>query len=209
MSEAVLELVRTSPDPEHLSAFLDVRDRLLRIAQRVIGRETGADDVVQDAWLRWDRTDRSTVRNVPAFLCRTTTLLAINATQTAQARHRSTTGQWPAESPDPSDGPATVVERAEEVRAAMLLLVERLTPREQCAYVLREAFAYPHRQIGDVLGMTEVNARQLTRRARVRLSAGRSRPASPAEQLRLLGAFLEVARTGNPAALADLARDPR
>jgi RNA polymerase sigma factor (sigma-70 family) len=199
----------TPPDPEHLSEFLDVRDRLLRIAQRVIGRETGADDVVQDAWLRWNRTDRSTVSNVPAFLCRTTTLLAINAIQTAHVRHRSATGQWPTERPDPGDGPATVVERAEEVRAAMLLLVERLTPREQCAYVLREAFAYPHRQIGDMLGMTEVNARQLIRRARVRLGAGHRRQPSPAEQLRLLGAFLEVASTGNPAPLADLARDPQ
>ena len=91
----------------------------------------------------------------------------------------------------------------------MLLLVERLTPRERCAYVLREAFAYPYRQIGDVLGMTEANARQLIRRSRVRLAAGHARPASPAEQLSLLGAFLEVGRTGNPAALAELARDPQ
>lgn len=193
---------------EHLSDFLDVRDRLLRIAKRVIGRETGADDVVQDAWLRWDRTDRSTVRNPAAFLCRTTTLLAINATQTAHVRHRSATESSPAERPDPGDGPATVVERADEVRAAMLLLVERLTPRERCAYVLREAFTYPYREIGDVLGMTEANARQLIRRSRVRLAAGSSRQASPAEQLSLLRAFLEVASTGNPAALADLARDP-
>jgi RNA polymerase sigma-70 factor (ECF subfamily) len=198
----------TLPDPEHLSDFLDVRDRLLRIAQRVIGRETGAEDIVQDAWLRWHRTDRSTVRNVPAFLCRTTTLLAINATQTAHVRHQSATGPWPVERPDPGDGPATIVERAEEVRSAMLLLVERLTPRERCAYVLREAFAYPHRDIGDVLGMTEANVRQLVRRARMRLSADGGRPASPVEQLRLLGAFLEVARTGNPAALANLAREP-
>ena len=98
---------------------------------------------MQDAWLRWTRTDRSSVRNAPAFLCRTTTLLAINATQTAHVRHQSATGLSPAERADPGDGPATIVERAEEVRAAMLLLVERLTPREQSAYVLREAFAYP------------------------------------------------------------------
>lgn len=199
----------TPPNPDHLSDFLDVRDRLLRIAKRVIGRETGADDIVQDAWLRWNRTDRSTVRNVPAFLCRTTTLLAINATQTAHVRHQSATGLSPAERPDPGDGPATVVERAEEVRAAMLLLVERLTPRERSAYVLREAFAYPYREIGDVLDMTEANARQSIRRSRVRLAAGHARPASSAEQLSLLGAFLEVARTGNPAALADLANDPQ
>ncbi|MCM4078893.1 sigma-70 family RNA polymerase sigma factor [Paractinoplanes hotanensis] len=197
----------TPPSPEHLSDFLRVRSRLLRIAQRVIGREAGAEDIVQDAWLRWNRTDRSVVRNVPAFLCRTTTMLAINATQTAHVRHQSLSAPWAMDRPDPADGPATVVERAEEVRAAMLLLVQRLTPRERCAYVLREAFDYPHRQIADVLGMTEVNARQLIRRARIRLRAGRDRPASSAEQLRLLGAFLEVAGTGDPAALADLARD--
>jgi RNA polymerase sigma-70 factor (ECF subfamily) len=216
MSENVLELAgpvvrrrpaSRPPNLEHLSDFLGVRDRLLRVAQRVIGRETGAEDVVQDTWLRWDRTDRSAVRNVPAFLCRTTTLLAINATQTAHVRHRSS-ASWAADRPDAADDPATVVERAEEVRAAMLLLVERLTPRQRCAYVLREAFAYPHRQIADVLGMTEANTRQLIRRARVRLATGSGRPASPAEQLSLLGAFLEVARTGDPAALADLAREP-
>lgn len=195
------------PDPEHLSDFLDVRDRLLRIAKRVIGRETGADDIVQDAWLRWDRTDRGIVRNPAAFLCRTTTLLAINATQTAHARHQGATGLSPAERPDPGDGPAAVVERAEEVRAAMMLLVERLTPRERCAYVLREAFAYPYREIGDVLGVTEANARQSIRRSRVRLASGHARQASPAEQLSLLRAFLEVSRTGNPAALAGLARE--
>jgi RNA polymerase sigma-70 factor (ECF subfamily) len=177
------------------------------VAQRVIGHETGAEDIVQDAWLRWDRTDRSAVRNVPAFLCRTTTLLAINATQTAQMRHQSSAGPWAMDRPDPADDPATVAERAEEVRAAMLLLVQRLTPRERSAYVLREAFAYPHRQIAEVLGMTEVNVRQLIRRARVRLSADSDRQASPVEQLQLLGAFLEVASTGDPAALADLARD--
>ncbi|MEU8609559.1 sigma factor-like helix-turn-helix DNA-binding protein [Actinoplanes sp. NPDC048791] len=196
------------PDAEHLSEFLGVRDRMLRIAQRVIGRESGADDVVQDAWLRWDRTDRSTVRSVPAFLCRTTTLLAINVTQTAHERHRGSAASWAWEPPDPGDDPATVVERAEEIRAAMLLLVERLTVRERCAYVLREAFAYPYREIGSLLGTTEVNARQLVRRARVRTRTDSGRRATPAEQLELLGAFKEVARTGNPAALADLARDP-
>jgi RNA polymerase sigma-70 factor (ECF subfamily) len=196
----------TPQSPDHLADFLGVRDRLLRIAQRVLGRETGAEDVVQDAWLRWDRTDRSAVRNVPAFLCRTTTLLAINATQTAHMRHRSSAGSWAMDRPDSTGDPATVVERAEEVRAAMLLLVERLAPRERCAYVLREAFAYPHRQIADVLGLTEVSVRQLIRRARVRLGTDTGRHGSPAEQLELLGAFLEVARTGDPAALADLAR---
>ncbi|MBY8870703.1 sigma-70 family RNA polymerase sigma factor [Micromonospora sp. PLK6-60] len=199
---------RPRAHPPHLADFLDVRDRLLRIAGRIVGDETDAEDVVQDAWLRWDRSDRGEVRNVPAFLYRTTTLLSINAIQTAHVRHRSAAPAWQVERPDRGDDPTVVVERAEELRAALRLLVERLAPRERAAYLLREAFGFPHRQIGAALGLTDANARQLLRRARVRLTAATGGPASPVEQLRLLAAFGEVARTGDPAALVEVAREP-
>ncbi|MEV6923631.1 sigma-70 family RNA polymerase sigma factor [Dactylosporangium sp. NPDC051485] len=205
---ALRTTARPDVRPDHLAEFIDVRDRLLCIARRIVGNRSDAEDVVQDAWLRWDHTDRGAVHDVPAFLCRTTTLLSINAIQTAHVRHQSPTGVWPANWPDRGDDPVAVVERMEELRAAMLLLIERLTPRERSAFVLREAFGYPHRQIGDVLSLTETNARQLIRRARVRLAADPGRPASPAEQLRLLTAFRKVARTGDPSALADIAKDP-
>src|SRR5690349_18328304 len=117
--------------------FLDVRDRMLRIARRITAGRTDADDVVQDAWLRWNRTDRETVRDVPAFLCHTTANLAINAIQTAHVRHRSP--MTLAERPGGVD-PATVVERADETRAVLRLLDERLTPRERKAFVMREAY---------------------------------------------------------------------
>ncbi|BCJ61794.1 sigma-70 family RNA polymerase sigma factor [Micromonospora endophytica] len=198
----------TQAHPDHLADFLDVRDRLLRIARRIVGDRSDAEDVVQDAWLRWHRTDRTAVRNVPAFLCRTTTLLSINATRTAHVRHRNPADSWSVEPVDPGDDPATVVERTEELRAAIRLLVERVTPRERCAYLLREAFGYPHRQIGELLGLTEANARQLTRRARARLAGDRGAPASPVEQLRLLAAFAEVTRTGDPAALVRAVNAP-
>jgi RNA polymerase sigma factor (sigma-70 family) len=184
---------------------MDVRDRLLRIARRIVGGESDAEDVVQDAWLRWHLTDRSAVRNVPGFLCRTTARLSINAIQTAHVRHQSSAGRWPVDRPDLADDPAVLSARTDDLRAAVRLLVERLTPRERSAYVLREAFGYPHREIGDVLGLTEANARQLIRRARVRIRVEHGRTASPVDQLRLLGAFLEVARTGDPGALGELA----
>jgi RNA polymerase sigma-70 factor, ECF subfamily len=148
--------------------FLDVRDRMLRIARRITAGRTDADDVVQEAWLRWNRTDRATIRDVPAFLCHTTTNLAINAIQSAHVRHRGALP--PAERAGGLD-PATVVERADDVRTAMRILDERLTPRERRAFVMREAYGYPHRQIGDALGMTEANTRQMLRRARAKLDS--------------------------------------
>jgi RNA polymerase sigma factor (sigma-70 family) len=200
MSEAVLER------PAHLDDFLELRDRLLHTARRIVGGESEAEDVVQDAWLRWDHTDRSVVRNVPAFLTSTTTRLSINAIQTAYVRHRSSPGEWPVERPDRGSDPAVQIERTEDLRAALVVLAERLTPRECAAFVLREAFGFPHRQIGEALGLTEANTRQLVRRARTRLADGRAKPTPSADQLRLLAAFLEVNRTGDPAALAALAR---
>jgi len=200
MSEAVLER------PAHLDDFLELRDRLLHTARRIVGGESEAEDVVQDAWLRWDHTDRSVIRNVPAFLTSTTTRLSINAIQTAYVRHRSSPGEWPVERPDRGSDPAVQIERTEDLRAALVVLAERLTPRECAAFVLREAFGFPHRQIGEALGLTEANTRQLVRRARTRLADGRAKPAPSADRLRLLAAFLEVNRTGDPAALAALAR---
>ncbi|WP_127505628.1 sigma-70 family RNA polymerase sigma factor [Actinoplanes solisilvae] len=200
MSEAVLER------PAHLDDFLEVRDRLLHTARRIVGGESDAEDVVQDAWLRWDHTDRTVIRNVPAFLTSTTTRLSINAIQTAYVRHRGSPGEWPVERADRGADPAEQLERTEELRAALLVLVERLTPRECAAFVLREAFGYPHRQIGEALGLTETNTRQLVRRARTRLNEGRGKPAASNDRVRLLAAFLVVSRTGDPAALALLAR---
>jgi RNA polymerase sigma factor (sigma-70 family) len=190
-----------------LADFLDVRDRLLGIATRILGMTGDAEDVVQDAWLRWDRTDRSVVRNANAFLSLTTARLSVGVTRSAHARHRSSF-ELPVEPPDPDTDPVVAVERAEGLRKALLMLVERLTPRERVAYVLREAFGYSHREIGDVLGFSEANARQVMRRARVRLNEHADRPTSSAAQRRLLGAFLQLAHTGNAGALADVAQDP-
>ncbi|MEU4426430.1 sigma factor-like helix-turn-helix DNA-binding protein [Actinoplanes sp. NPDC024001] len=195
--------MRVITTDDGLRDFLGVRDRLLRIARGIAGPD--AEDVVQEAWLRWNGTDRSVVRDAPAFLSRTTTRLSITRIQSAYSRHQSAVGLWPVESGPTADDPAALVVEAEQVRAAIALLVSCLAPRERVAYLLREAFALPHRQIAGLLGITEAHARQLIRRARVRLEAEAGERVAPDEHLGLLTAFAEVSRTGDPAALVGLA----
>ncbi|GAA0448790.1 hypothetical protein Ade02nite_61630 [Paractinoplanes deccanensis] len=193
----------TTTIDDGLHDFLGVRDRLLRIARGIAGPD--AEDVVQDAWLRWNGTDRTVVRDAPAFLSRTTTRLSLTRTQTAYARHQSPVGLCP---PDPGgrgDDPAALAVAADELRGAMALLLARLGPRERVAYLLREAFALPYRQIAGLLGVSEAHARQLTRRARARLAAPGDGQVSSVDQHGLLAAFSEVSRTGDPAALVSLA----
>lgn len=184
------------PDSD-LAAFEDVRPRLFGIAYRMLGSVAEAEDVVQDAWLRWQGTDRRAVRNPAAFLTTTTTRLAINATTSAHARRETYIGPWLPEPVDTGADPALGAERAEALETAVLLLLEKLGPTERAAYVLREAFGYSYREIADVLDTSEVNARQVARRAREHLDSERSAPASPAQQRRLLESFVAAARVGD------------
>lgn len=184
------------PDTD-VSAFEDVRPRLFGIAYRMLGSVVEAEDVVQDAWLRWQGTDRREVRNPAAFLTTTTTRLAINATTSAHARRETYIGPWLPEPVDTSADPALGAERAEALETAVLLLLEKLGPTERAAYVLREAFGYSYREIADVLDVSEANARQIARRAREHLESERSAPASPAQQRRLLESFVAAARVGD------------
>lgn len=184
-------------DEGALDAFLSVRSRLFGIAYRMLGSATEAEDVVQEAWVRWQGTDRSVVRNPAAFLTTTVTRLAINAATSARARRETYVGPWLPEPVDTSDDPALGAERAEALEIATLVLLERLAPVERAVYVLREAFDYPYRRIAEILEVTEPNARQLVTRARTHLAEHRRTPADPAAHRRLLDAFLAAARDGD------------
>ena len=190
----------TCPD-DGLPTFLRTRPRLFGIAYRMLGRVAEAEDIVQDAWLRWQTTDRSRVRNPPAFLVATTTRLAINVRQSARARRETGAGSCLPEPADTATDPGVKAERREALRVAMLLLMEKLLPTERAAYVLREAFNYPYREIADILRVREANARQLVTRAREHLSGERRAPVNPVEHQRLLHAFVAAARTGDLARL--------
>jgi RNA polymerase sigma-70 factor (ECF subfamily) len=163
------------------ASFQTVRPRLFGIANRVLGGAADADDVVQDTWIRWQGTDRRVVRDATAFLATSTTRLAINVTQSDRARRETYAGPRLPEPVDPEADPAVAVEQAESVELALRMLSEKLSPTERATFVLREAFDYPYRQISQVLGVSEANARQLVTRARLHLSGERRRPVSAAE----------------------------
>jgi len=186
-----------------LSAFETARPRLFGIAYRMLGSVAEAEDVVQDVWTRWQSTDRRVVREPQAFLTTTTTRLAINVLQSARTRRQTYIGPWLPEPVDTSADPTLGAERGEALELAVLVLLERLSPTERAAFVLREAFDYPYKQIAEVLHVEEANARQLVTRARQRVADGRRARVFNAEQARLLQAFIAAARAGD---LAELER---
>ena len=184
--------------------FSAARPQLFGIAYRILGSVAEAEDVVQEAWLRWQKTDRADIREPAAFLATTTTRLAINTAQSARVRRETYIGPWLPEPVDTGHDPQLGAERAEALEMAVLFLLEKLNPVERAAYVLREAFDYPYSRIADILDSSEANARQLVSRARKHLAAEHREPASPGAHRRLLEVFLEAAQTGNLPVLEDL-----
>lgn len=191
-------------DDDGLPAFLTARPRLFGIACRMLGSAAEAEDIVQDVWVRWQTTDRSLVRNPPAFLVATATRLAINVLQSARARRETAVGPRLPEPADTRADPGLGTERGEALNLAVLVLMEKLSPTERAAYVLREAFNYPYREIADVLGIEEANARQVVTRARGHVSDGRQARVSAVEQRQLLEAFIAAATTGDLTGLEGL-----
>ncbi|MFJ8027879.1 RNA polymerase sigma-70 factor [Streptomyces sp. NPDC096311] len=184
--------------------FMEARPHLFGIAYRVLGSVVEAEDIVQDAWLRWQNTNRADISEPTAFLATVTSRLAINLAQSAPKRRESYVGPWLPEPVDTRVDPQLGAERAEALDLAVLHLMERLNPVERAAYVLREAFDYPYKRIADILETSEANTRQLVSRARKRLAAERREPVSPAAHRRLLEVFLSAAQTGNLSVLEDV-----
>jgi RNA polymerase sigma-70 factor (ECF subfamily) len=187
-----------------VSIFTGLRPRLFGIAYRMLGSVSEAEDLVQEVWLRWQTTDRSVVNNPGAFLATTTTRLAINELQSARMRRETYVGPWLPEPVDTSADPILGAERGEALELAVLMLMEKLTPHERAAYVLREAFDYPYPQIATILQSTEPAVRQLVSRARKHIVGGRKIPVPETAQRQLLATFLEAARVGDLATLETL-----
>ncbi|MGK8485471.1 RNA polymerase sigma-70 factor [Nocardia asiatica] len=181
------------------------RPRLFALAYRMLGSATEAEDAVQETYLRWDGADRAQIRSAEAWL--TTALVNLCRTWLVSARARRETyvGPWLPE-PVPTArgelGPLETVEERELVSLALLAALERLTPVERAVFVLREAFGYAHREIADMLDVTETNCQQIFRRASRRVREGRTRFAIPAEHANeLVERFLKAARDGDIEAL--------
>jgi RNA polymerase sigma-70 factor (ECF subfamily) len=187
-----------------MAVFSSVRPRLFGIAYRMLSSATEAEDLVQETWLRWQTCDRAAVVDPGAFLATTTTRLAINALQSARVRRETYIGPWLPEPVDTSADPYLGAERGEALELAALLLMEKLTPNERAAYVLREAFDYPYGQIADILRLSQPAVRQLVSRARTRMTEKRRTPVTRAARRELLTRFVVAARTGDMAALERL-----
>lgn len=149
-----------------VETFGMVPPRLFGIAYRMLGSVAEAEDIVQETWLRWQATDRHIVDTPPAILATITTRLSMNQAQSARARHETYIGPWLPDPIDTSANPELGAERGEALEYAVLLLLEKLTPAERAAYVLREAFDYPYQQIAEIVQSSEPATRQLVGRAR-------------------------------------------
>jgi len=194
-----------SSDLEHAAqVFLLVRPRLFGITYRMLGTAAEAEDLVQEVWLRWQTTDRSVVIDPPAFLATTAVRLSINSLTSARRRRETYIGPWLPEPIDICADPSLGAERNQALSLAVLLLLEKLTPTERAAYVLREAFDYAYSRIAEILELTESNVRQLVSRARKHIADSRRTPSTKTEQQRLLTAFITAAQQGDVAALESL-----
>lgn len=185
-------------------AFEGARRRLFGIAYRMLGSVADAEDILQDVWIRWQGTDRAAIAEPAAFLTTITTRLSINVLQSARVRRETYIGPWLPEPVNTEDDPALGAERGEALQYAVLLLLEKLTPTERAAYVLREALESLYDRIADIVQTTPAAARQLVSRARKHLASERQAPAPAGDQRRLLDAFLAAAQRGDVSQLEAL-----
>ncbi|MFB7394058.1 RNA polymerase sigma-70 factor [Streptomyces sp. NPDC056191] len=196
--------------------FEEHRSMLLGVAYRMLGRAADAEDVVQEAWLRWTAEDRTEVREPRAFLVRITARLAIDRLRQAQARRESYVGPWLPEPVVTDFGPTApdTAERAllaDSVSLAVLVVLESLSPLERAVFVLREAFGFPYAEIATALDRSEAAVRQLAGRARRHVDEGKPRyDVDPTERRDLTERFLTAAAGGDLGGLlALLAPDVR
>ncbi|WP_255954305.1 RNA polymerase sigma-70 factor [Streptomyces odontomachi] len=194
------------------------RPRLFSLAYRMLGSAAEAEDAVQDAYLRWGHrphpsgsgagAEREGIEQPAAWLTTVLTRLCLNRLTSARARRERYVGPWlpePVLTADGALGPLESVEQRDAVSTALLLLLERLTPVERAVYVLREAFAYSHREVAETLDLSEANARQLYRRATAHVAAPERRFSAEPERLRaLVESFLAAARDGDLSRLETL-----
>jgi len=187
-------------------SFETLRNYLFAIAYRMLGSVMEAEDIVQEAWLRWDRTDQSAVQNPKPFLAKTVTRLCLDRLKSAQARREQYVGEW---LPEPltatqSDNlgslaePETTVELAESLSFAFLHMLERLNPAERAVFLLREVFDYDYPTIAEIVGKQEAACRQLLRRAKSSVAADRPKfDTTLAEHEQILAQFATACLSGS------------
>lgn len=198
-------------DAAAVTRFEAGRARLASLAYRLLGSAADAEDTVQEAFLRWQAADRDRIEVPEAWLTTIVTHLALDRLRSAQARRERAVGAWmpePLLDGDPMLGPAETAVQRESVTLAVLTLMERLSPVERAAYVLREAFAYGHAEIAAMLGISESASQQHVHRARRRIgTAPRDAGIDPAAARRVVEAFVAAAASGRTERLVALLTD--
>jgi len=189
------------PPDEATTIFEAQRPRLLRLAYRMLGSVSEAEDVVQDAWLRWQRADRADIESPPAFLSRVVTRLCLDAMKSARARRETYFGTWLpepiAEEPDALDH--------DDLTLTLMLALERLSPLERVAFLLHDVFGVALDDVAGTLGREAPAVRQLAVRARKHVQEARPRfPVASDEGERIAAAFFDATRRGDVQALGRL-----
>lgn len=184
----------------HLDIFLQHRSLLLSIAYRMLGSLADAEDMLQETFLRWRNTSSADVQAPKAFLVTVITRLCINQLQSARVQREQYVGEWLPEPvvTAPGDDPSQVFQIDESLSLAFLVLLERLNPIERAVFLLREVFAYEYSEVGEVVGQSQVNCRQIFRRARLNIKKMQPRfDPSPKKKEELLKEFLEAVSRGD------------
>lgn len=192
--------------PPSAEAFEAERSHLVSVAYRMLGSVAEAQDVVQEAWLRYTRASDQDIRDLRGWLTTVTGRLCLDVLKSARVSREAYTGEWlPEYFVDPDAGPAAQAEQSEQVGLALLVVLERLSPEQRVALVLHDAFAVPYDEVARVLGTTEATARQHASRGRRAAAEGGVRHnAGPVEQRRVLTAFIEAVNSGDMEALASV-----
>jgi RNA polymerase sigma-70 factor (ECF subfamily) len=171
------------------------RPRLLRLAYRMLGSMAEAEDLVQDAWLRWGRVDTEDVNEPSAYLTRTVTRLCLDAMKSARAQRETYIGSW---LPEPIAEPQSEAMRLDELTLTLMLALERLSPLERAAFLLHDVFDVALDEVAATLGRDAGAVRQLAVRARKHVQAARPRyPVDRAEGERMAQAFFAASASGD------------
>jgi RNA polymerase sigma-70 factor (ECF subfamily) len=195
--------------PAASDPFAALRPRLFSIAYRMLGTRADAEDVVQDAWLRWQQdTDRSAVRSPEAWLVTVVTRLSIDRLRAAKLEREAYVGRWlPEPLVEASDErtPETAAELSSELSIALLWVLERLSAEERAAFLLRQVFDHDYDEIAALLGKTEAACRQMVHRASERVQQTRARFDVPREaHRRVVEKFIRAAESGQRDAIQAL-----
>jgi RNA polymerase sigma-70 factor (ECF subfamily) len=192
-----------TPVTEAAAVFDPLRPRLLRIAYRMLGSVADAEDIVQEAFIRWQGSDRAAVRTPEAFLRRVVTRLCLDELKSARVRRETYVGPWLPEPLVESED-----DEADDVTLPLMMALERLSPLERAAFLLHDVFDVAFAEVAETIGRDEASCRQLAKRAREHLKAARPRYQLPKEHgFEIAEAFFAASHDGDMAALQALLTD--